>query len=121
VRTSTKPPFTFPFGAELEAPPSSTLSNAVELPTCVVCLERMDSALTGLVTIPCQHTFHCTCLSKWASGRCPVCRYTQSKIKTATEVQPVADALCEQCGTESRLWMCLICGHVRALSRVCPS
>ncbi|SPO40746.1 uncharacterized protein PSFLO_06228 [Pseudozyma flocculosa] len=49
-----------------------------ELPTCPVCLERMDSAVTGLMTITCQHTFHCSCLSKWGEGRCPVCRYSQT-------------------------------------------
>lgn len=40
-----------------------------ELPTCPVCLERMDSAQTGLVTVPCAHTFHCMCLSKWGDSR----------------------------------------------------
>ena len=48
----------------------------VELPTCPVCLERMDSETTGLVTIPCQHTFHCQCLNKWKNSRCPVCRHS---------------------------------------------
>lgn len=41
-----------------------------ELPTCPVCLERMDSAVTGLITVPCSHTFHCMCLSKWGDSRC---------------------------------------------------
>lgn len=40
-----------------------------ELPTCPVCLERMDSAVTGLITVPCSHTFHCMCLSKWGDSR----------------------------------------------------
>lgn len=40
-----------------------------ELPTCPVCLERMDASVTGLLTILCQHTFHCYCLSKWGDGR----------------------------------------------------
>ena len=40
-----------------------------EIPTCPVCLERMDSAVTGLVTVPCSHTFHCACLSKWGDSR----------------------------------------------------
>lgn len=48
----------------------------VELPTCPVCLERMDSSVTGLLTIPCQHTFHCQCLSKWRDDSCPICRYS---------------------------------------------
>jgi BRCA1-associated protein len=76
-----------------------------ELPTCPVCLERMDAAVTGLVTIPCSHTFHCMCLSKWGDSRCvfspniylfdlfilrfcqyrcPVCRYSQSLLTTPT-------------------------------------
>lgn len=40
-----------------------------ELPTCPVCLERMDAAVTGLITVPCSHTFHCMCLSKWGDSR----------------------------------------------------
>ncbi|KAI0060982.1 BRAP2-domain-containing protein [Artomyces pyxidatus] len=48
---------------------SSTQAPGYELPTCPVCLERMDSAVTGLVTVPCSHTFHCMCLSKWGDSR----------------------------------------------------
>ncbi|PWN29619.1 hypothetical protein BDZ90DRAFT_258532 [Jaminaea rosea] len=55
------------------------LSLANELPTCPVCLERMDSAVTGIMTVSCQHSFHCECLSRWADGRCPVCRYSQNR------------------------------------------
>lgn len=50
----------------------------LELPTCPVCLERMDATITGLLTIPCQHTFHCLCLSKWRDDSCPICRYSNS-------------------------------------------
>ena len=53
-------------------PPTPSL---LELPTCPVCLERMDET-TGLLTILCQHVFHCSCLQKWSGGGCPVCRYT---------------------------------------------
>lgn len=55
------------------------LSLANELPTCPVCLERMDSSVTGIMTVSCQHTFHCECLSRWGDGRCPVCRYSQNR------------------------------------------
>jgi len=48
---------------------NSTYGPAQELPTCPVCLERMDSAVTGLITVPCSHTFHCMCLSKWGDSR----------------------------------------------------
>lgn len=36
---------------------------------CPVCLDRMDDPTTSLLTIPCHHTFHCHCLSKWGDGR----------------------------------------------------
>jgi len=49
--------------------PTKGQSEVYELPTCPVCLERMDSAVTGLVTVPCSHTFHCQCLSKWGDSR----------------------------------------------------
>src|ERR1700761_5740092 len=63
---------------KIEAHDETSLANArlsvpqedlYELPTCPVCLERMDSSATGLVTIPCMHTFHCTCLTKWGDSR----------------------------------------------------
>lgn len=57
-------------------PPTPDLQ---ELPTCPVCLERMDSSVTGLLTIPCQHTFHCQCLTKWKDDSCPICRYSSTR------------------------------------------
>ncbi|KAJ2506912.1 hypothetical protein IWW47_001353, partial [Coemansia sp. RSA 2052] len=53
-------------------------SQAEELPTCPVCLERLDASASGLLTTLCQHTFHCRCLQRWGDGTCPVCRYTQT-------------------------------------------
>ena len=97
--------------------------NLLELPTCPVCLERMDET-TGLLTILCQHVFHCACLEKWrfpGSG-CPVCRYTQSPSYTFPYPRPShsnsdeeAEPVCSVCasGAESvNLWICLICGSV---------
>ncbi|CUS20568.1 LAQU0S01e09604g1_1 [Lachancea quebecensis] len=82
----------------------------VELPTCPVCLERLDSEVTGLATIPCQHTFHCQCLNKWKDGRCPVCRYSGLKVtKSSLQRQGVR---CSTCGANENLWICLICGNV---------
>ncbi|KAF9924646.1 hypothetical protein FBU30_005415 [Linnemannia zychae] len=94
----------------------------VELPTCPVCLERMDSSVTGLLTILCQHTFHCHCLSKWGEGSCPVCRYSQKSINTTTNsgggllatVNSTSEDqnVCATCGTTENLWICLVCGHI---------
>ncbi|KAG5438666.1 hypothetical protein PCK2_000929, partial [Pneumocystis canis] len=88
--------------------PSSTLGLR-ELPTCVVCLERMDASVTGLLTILCQHTFHCQCLSKWGENNCPVCRHSQQKdVLNASR----ADSQCLICKIQKNLWVCLICGHI---------
>ena len=98
--------------------------NAYELPTCPVCLERMDSALTGLVTVPCSHTFHCACLSKWGDSRCPVCRYSQTLLSShptsARSSAPIpfssSSSQCVDCPEDSpsnaNLWICLICGNI---------
>ncbi|RPA93613.1 zf-UBP-domain-containing protein [Choiromyces venosus 120613-1] len=90
-------------------PPTPSL---LELPTCPVCLERMDET-TGLLTILCQHVFHCACLSKWKDSSCPVCRYTQSDGFREREIESGdEDECCEVCGADSNLWICLICGNV---------
>ena len=97
-------------------PPTPSL---VELPTCPVCLERMDES-TGLLTILCQHVFHCSCLQKWRGSGCPVCRYTQDGLSTAKRSSATihdhdsgaVENECRICHAESNLWICLICGHV---------
>jgi BRCA1-associated protein len=93
------------------APPTPALK---ELPTCPVCLERMDES-TGLLTILCQHVFHCTCLEKWRGSGCPVCRYTQEDLSLRRGARPeVPQGLneCAICHSDANLWVCLICGHV---------
>ncbi|GJJ69833.1 BRCA1-associated protein [Entomortierella parvispora] len=113
-------------------------SALAELPTCPVCLERMDSSVTGLLTILCQHTFHCHCLSKWGEGSCPVCRYSQKTVRgphntqsnnllsssstrqgdigggltASTDGITEDQSVCALCGTTENLWICLICGHI---------
>ncbi|VVT51253.1 uncharacterized protein SAPINGB_P003035 [Magnusiomyces paraingens] len=96
-RSLTQPP------ANKPAPPPTPI--LTELPTCPVCLERMDAATTGLLTIPCQHTFHCQCLSKWKDGSCPVCRYSQRGSAKSR-------GRCAVCQARENLWICLICGHI---------
>ncbi|KAJ5772921.1 hypothetical protein N7457_007817 [Penicillium paradoxum] len=92
------------------APPTPAL---IELPTCPVCLERMDET-TGLLTIICQHVFHCTCLQKWEGSGCPVCRYTQDDCrKSNAGLKPDQEPQeCSVCHTEENLWACLICGTI---------
>ncbi|KAF9417460.1 hypothetical protein HW555_005463, partial [Spodoptera exigua] len=108
-------------------PPSHT-----ELPTCPVCLERMDESVAGVLSVQCAHAFHAECLVRWRDARCPVCRCAQTP-------EPRGQAVCFQCeraaladedGDETRenisgvaeglldgveagtLWICLICGNV---------
>ncbi|WPK27306.1 hypothetical protein PUMCH_004687 [Australozyma saopauloensis] len=133
------------------APDHTDLAQPVvsaELPTCPVCLERLDYEVSGLLTIPCQHTFHCMCLSKWRDDTCPVCRYTndvsnhtirrsvrrllqlnlrmqQLQIREETaQLAPPAKSTstsetCMACNTQENLWVCLICGNV-GCSRYAP-
>lgn len=83
-------------------------SNYVELATCPVCLERLDSDITGIVTIQCQHSYHCSCLSKWKEDKCPVCRYSTKSRLPAAPIQ----SKCSKCEISSNLWICLVCGHL---------
>ncbi|KAK8121070.1 Zn-finger in ubiquitin-hydrolase [Apiospora kogelbergensis] len=107
--------------------------NLIELPTCPVCLERMDDT-TGLLTIPCQHVFHCSCLQKWRGTGCPVCRHTNPSLAIPNDAnggsssstaahgdvgnpfaQPFGSHvsnLCAVCDSPDDLWICLICGNV---------
>ncbi|KAI5809055.1 hypothetical protein DFH27DRAFT_598607 [Peziza echinospora] len=91
-------------------PPTPSL---LELPTCPVCLERMDET-TGLLTILCQHVFHCACLSKWKDSSCPVCRYSQAGVmgRARSGDDDESEEFCNVCGADSNLWICLICGHI---------
>ena len=95
-------------------PPTPSL---IELPTCPVCLERMDDT-TGLMTILCQHVFHCTCLQTWKGSGCPVCRATNPAPASDPNdpySQPFgsdASNLCSVCDCTDDLWICLICGNV---------
>ncbi|KAI9142451.1 BRCA1-associated protein 2-domain-containing protein [Paraphysoderma sedebokerense] len=99
-----------------------------ELPTCPVCLDRLDSNASGLLTILCQHTFHCQCLTKWGDhgGTCPVCRHSTFVSETGRNDDTVgaehsfielgpdsgAENECEICGSTEALWICLVCGNI---------
>lgn len=69
---------------------------------------------TGLLTIICQHVFHCTCLQKWKGSGCPVCRYTQDDFRRNSQSLPFdgEQMECHVCRSEINLWVCLICGTV---------
>ncbi|PIO67481.1 zinc finger, C3HC4 type [Teladorsagia circumcincta] len=81
---------------------AGTSTCLTELPTCAVCLERMDDSV---VSILCNHTFHAGCIEQWTDTTCPVCRYIQTP-------ELVAEQRCSICGQSSDLWICLICGNI---------
>lgn len=78
-------------------------ASSTEQPTCPVCLERLDQDTSGILTTICNHSFHCSCISKWTDSSCPVCRYCQ---------QQPEKSVCILCQTSENLWICVICGFV---------
>ncbi|KAL2918510.1 hypothetical protein HK105_201911 [Polyrhizophydium stewartii] len=84
----------------------------VELPTCPVCLDRMDATASGLLTVVCHHTFHCDCIMKWGDSTCPVCRYSSAKDADAVDADGSSRNVCSECGSTDNLWICLICGNI---------
>ncbi|MBA0604281.1 hypothetical protein Godav_016953, partial [Gossypium davidsonii] len=74
-----------------------------ELPTCPICLERLDPDTSGILSTFCDHSFQCSCTSKWTYLSCTVCRFCQQQ-----EENPV----CSICGSGENLWICLICGFM---------
>ncbi|XP_068636418.1 BRAP2 RING ZnF UBP domain-containing protein 1 isoform X2 [Aristolochia californica] len=74
-----------------------------ELPTCPFCLERLDQEISGITTTLCDHSFQCSCISKWRESSCPVCRFC---------LQQPAQPTCSVCQTSENLWICLICGFI---------
>ncbi|KAM7511526.1 hypothetical protein LguiB_010401 [Lonicera macranthoides] len=75
----------------------------IELPTCPVCLERLDQDTSSIQSTLCDHSFHCSCVSKWTYLSCQVCRLCQEQDDKPT---------CAVCGTLKNPWVCLICGFV---------
>ena len=98
ARAGRRAPLTpLPLGGLLGAP--------TELPSCAVCLERLDPSVSGVYTLLCTHSFHSGCLRRWQDSSCPVCRHVQEE---STE----GGTACERCGTQDKVWICLVCGHV---------
>lgn len=109
-----------------------------ELPTCPVCLERLDSVVTGLVATPCSHVIDCQCLEKWSSGSdCLACHYayrpptssswlyhhstgtpstrapTPSKTVSGGSGLKSKCLLCKDAQDESTSnWVCVVCGYI---------
>ncbi|XP_059635127.1 BRAP2 RING ZnF UBP domain-containing protein 1 [Cornus florida] len=87
------------FGEIASTPPPGF----TELPTCPVCLERLDQDTSGIQSTLCDHSFHCSCISKWTYLSCQVCRLCQQQDEKPT---------CVACGALENLWVCVICSFV---------
>jgi len=87
------------FEEEASLPPHGFL----ELPTCPVCLERLDQDTSGIQRTLCDHSFQCPCVLKWTYLSCQVCRLCQQHDEKPR---------CADCGTFKNLWVCVICGFV---------
>jgi len=77
-------------------------SGMVELPSCINCLELLEASISGLLTVLCNHSFHCDCSTRWKNEiNCVVCLSCSTKLNK-----------CYNCGGEENLWICLICGLI---------
>jgi hypothetical protein len=110
--------------------PGCDLGGAVELPMCAVCLERLDPEVSGVMTILCNHAFHCECLRRWTDSSCPVCRHVSDEVGWGRALsrpsvllrrgayhgpqlsnccppllQPSTSSTCELCWTSCSFWI----------------
>ncbi|XP_062226929.1 BRAP2 RING ZnF UBP domain-containing protein 1-like [Phragmites australis] len=76
---------------------------STELPTCPVCIERLDQDISGILATTCDHSFQCSCISVWVNSSCPVCQFCHKQSE---------DSTCSVCQTTGNLWICVICGFV---------
>ncbi|CEP19761.1 hypothetical protein [Parasitella parasitica] len=123
VESITIPPQSYPYLNEtLSQELSHKSQNMAELPTCPVCLERMDESITGLQQIQCHHTTQCYCINKWGHSRCPVCCYSQRPLLSASSSSTMRKSTrndyeqiqceCFECSSTESLWICMVCGHI---------
>ncbi|BBG99163.1 zinc finger C3HC4-type RING finger family protein [Prunus dulcis] len=63
--------------------------SSTEQPSCPVCLERLDQDMGGILTTICNHSFHCSCISKWTDSSCPIVNEYNELLATQLENQKV--------------------------------
>ncbi|KAI7995131.1 BRAP2 RING ZnF UBP domain-containing protein 2, partial [Camellia lanceoleosa] len=76
--------------------------------------ERLEQDMSGILTTICNHSFHCSCISKWADSSCPVIGLTWCPhvIAVCRYCAGTEKSICFVCQTFENLWICVICGFV---------
>jgi hypothetical protein len=92
LTASSSPPFAFtPANPTAATLPVATKEGytVVELPSCPVCLERLDGNVSGLITVLCRHTFHCSCLMRWGDTRYDLPLFSPSVFILSAHDRPI--------------------------------
>jgi BRCA1-associated protein len=97
--------FTAPLSFIAHAEPIPIPLNRIQIPSCIRCLELIDTHVTGLLGIVCNHTFQCECATRWShcKGSCVPCNYSNT---------PIQNVSCSECQIAQNIWICLICGYI---------
>ncbi|KAI0221591.1 hypothetical protein L0F63_001087 [Massospora cicadina] len=85
-----------------------------ELPTCPICLVRLDGAVTGLRGEAVSEEVPLRWGLSTEANRCLVCWHAQhhSADGDALEVKGKIELACDICQSTEDRWSCLICGHL---------
>jgi hypothetical protein len=106
-----------PSVASLKAPP-------LWIPTCAVCLHRIDPRRLGLPPPANQHLCSKFCsgedchkqrlLEPWNGTRCRACHVIQHywTMTSTSSGKEEDDLFCGECAMHNTLWVCLTCGFV---------
>lgn len=115
----------FPFDAEESSDLSSVAELYFQLPSCLLCCDRLDRTISGIVGRICNcepneepssgaSATLCKCFSQ---SSCVVCRTTAIALNMQDSDGEAQDrvsvvARCHECNCEDDTWICLVCGIV---------
>lgn len=81
----------------------------MELPTCPLCIERLDGSITGLYFEMLKKARNYEKEDRWkeVKEKCKTCK----KVKKHLENTSDSTLKCQTCGYAQNIWVCLICAH----------
>lgn len=73
------------------------------MPSCLVCLSRLDRSIIGFTPLTCRDLYHFCCRAQCAklNSDCNACQAVERN-----------DSSCTDCSSRDDLWICLVCGNV---------